>query len=115
MVLRAGISPETVANEAEEIAATCFAREARVTAWPSMTNIVRVEVIRRDPLAPATIRSELFRWAGGTPDDDGPWADVPAPRRQPERPARERAAAAATPAIADGPAEGRAGDWSDYV
>lgn len=115
VVLRAGISPENVANEAEEIAATCFAREARVTAWPSMTNIVRVEVIRRDPLAPALIRSELFRWAAGTPDDDGPWTDGPGPRPRPERPAREPATAAATPAIADGPAGGRAGDWSDYV
>lgn len=117
VVLRAGIGPESLANEAEEIAAACFAREARVTAWASMTNVVRVEVIRRDPLAPATIRSELFRWAGGTPDSTDPWTEGPAPRPQATRPAREPAvAAAAAPAIADGgPAGGRGGDWSDYV
>ena len=109
VVLRAGIGPDSLASEAEEIAAACFAREARVTAWASMTNIVRVEVIRRDPLAPATIRSELFRWAGGTPDSTDEWIDGPGP--QAPRTARE----SATPALAQGPAEERGGDWSDYV
>ncbi|RZT84608.1 hypothetical protein EV383_1455 [Pseudonocardia sediminis] len=113
LFLRAGISPNDVAEQVEEIAAGCYAREARVTPWPSMTALVRVEVIRRDPLAPATIRSEVFRWAGGTGDDDGPWTDVPSPR--PERPAREWPVPAPAPAVGDGPAAGRAGDWSDYV
>lgn len=114
LLLRAGISPDDVADQADEIAAGCYAREARVTPWPSMTALVRVEVIRRDPLAPATIRSEVFRWAGGT-GDDGPWTDGPAPRPQSQRPAREWPVPAPAPAIADGPAGGRAGDWSDYV
>ena len=111
LLLRAGISPGDVADQADEIAAGCLAREARVTPWPSMTALVRVEVIRRDPLAPATIRSEVFRWASGC-HDDGPWTDGPG--LQPEGPAHDPAVPAPA-AIADAPAGGRGGDWSDYV
>lgn len=116
VMLRAGLSPESVASEAEEIAATCFARETRVTAWPSMTNIVRVEVLRRDPLASSLIRSELFRWAAGTPDTDS-WTDghggatAPGPPSRRPEPART---GPLQPAV-DVPAAGRGGDWSDYV
>ncbi|MFP5072755.1 hypothetical protein ACLFMI_24195 [Pseudonocardia nantongensis] len=119
LFLRAGLAPKTIEEEAEELASACFARECRVTAWASTTNIVRVEIIRRDPLAPNLIRSDLFRWASGNPNDDG-WSapdggqDVPAPAPRPE-PTRPVIPPAPRPAI-DGPQPGaRGGDWSEYV
>ena len=118
VVLRAGISPSAVAEQVEELASACFAREARVIPWPRLSTIVRVEIIRRDPLAPNLIRSDLFRYASGDIHDpgwpayDGPDSPVPAPRREPSRPALP---AAPQPAF-DGPSDGgRGGDWSDYV
>lgn len=118
VVLRAGISPTAVAEQTEELASACFAREARVTPWPRFTTVVRVEIIRRDPLAPNLIRSDLFRYASGDihdpgwPTTDGPDSPVPAPRREPSRPVLP---AAPQPAF-DGPSDGgRGGDWSDYV
>lgn len=118
VVLRAGISPTAIAEQTEELASACFAREARVIAWPGFTTVVRVEIIRRDPLAPNLIRSDLFRYASGDihdpgwPTTHGPDSDVPAPRREPSRPALP---AASQPAF-DGPSDGgRGGDWSDYV
>ncbi|SFN15313.1 hypothetical protein SAMN05216207_10095 [Pseudonocardia ammonioxydans] len=119
LFLRAGLAPKTIEEEAEELASACFAREARVTAWSSTTNVVRVEIIRRDPLAPNLIRSDLFRWAAGNPSDDG-WpapdagqdAPIPAPRPEQTRPVIPPAP---RPAI-DGPApDARGGDWSEYV
>lgn len=117
--LRAGIAPHAVVEQAEELAATCFAREARVTAWPSMTNLVRVEIIRRDPLAPNLIRSDLFRYAAGDPSDNGWPTDhdsgsaIPAPRPEPARPVLTPAPRTAIEGHRlDG---GRGGDWSDYV
>ena len=117
VILRAGIASHTVAEQAEELASTCFAREARVTAWPKLTTVVRVEIIRRDPLEPNLIRSDLFRYAAGDPHEPGwpapePAPVVPAPDREP---ARLMLPPAPRPAI-DGPADGgRGGDWSDYV
>ncbi len=118
VVLRAGISPTAVAEQTEELASACFAREARVIAWPRFTTVVRVEIIRRDPLAPNLIRSDLFRYASGDihdpgwPSQEGPGPGVPAPRREPSRPALP----AAPQPVFDGPSDGgRGGDWSDYV
>lgn len=117
VMLRAGIGPDALASEAEEFAAACFAREARITAWPSMTNLVRVEIIRRDPLAPNLIRSDLFRWASGDPRDEGWNDDRDGARPVEPEPHRDPVAAlvpTARPAT-DGPSTGRDGDWSDYV
>ncbi|WP_060713877.1 hypothetical protein [Pseudonocardia sp. HH130629-09] len=122
VVLRAGIGPAAVAEQAEELASACFAREARVIVWPRFTTVVRVEIVRRDPLAPNLIRSDLFRYAAGDVHDHG-WPDdptprVPAPRTArpaPARPALPLPAVAPRPAL-DGPSDGgRGGDWSDYV
>lgn len=120
LFLRAGIGPHAVEGQAEELAATCFARECRVTAWSSSTNIVRVEIIRRDPLEPALIRSDLFSYAAGDPHDTGspkndhdPGGVVPAPRPEPTRPVIPSAPRPAIDGLQlDG---GRGGDWSDYV
>lgn len=118
VVLRAGIAPHAVADQAEELASACFAREARVVVWPRFTNVVRVEIIRRDPLAPNLIRSDLFRYASGDihdpgwPTHDSPDSPVPTPRRETSHPALP---AAPQPAF-DGPSDNsRGGDWSDYV
>lgn len=118
VLLRAGIAPHAVEAQAEELASACFAREARVVVWPRFTTVVRVEIIRRDPLAPNLIRSDLFRYASGDVGDRGwpgghdrgPSGPVPAPR-----PAAPALPVAPRPAI-DGPTgNGRGGDWSDYV
>ena len=119
LFLRAGIGPHAVEDQAEELAATCFAREARITAWSSSTNLVRVEIIRRDPLAPNLIRSDLFRYVAGDPRDDGRPTDHdsgpagPAPRPEPARPVLAPVPRSAI----EGPQldGGRGGDWSDYV
>ncbi|MBN9734206.1 MULTISPECIES: hypothetical protein [unclassified Pseudonocardia] len=116
LFLRAGIGPHAVEEQAEELAATCFAREARVTAWPSSINVVRVEIIRRDPLAPNLIRSDLFRYAAGDVHEEWPTNDrgteTPAPRPKPSRPVLP---ALPRPALDSPQPGGRGGDWSDYV
>lgn len=66
LFLRAGISPSDVENETEWIASGCFARDARVTPVRKMSALVRVEVIRRDPLAEELIASELADWTATT-------------------------------------------------
>ncbi|WP_226366126.1 hypothetical protein [Pseudonocardia sp. ICBG162] len=86
--------------------------------WPRFTNVVRVEIIRRDPLAPNLIRSDLFRYASGDihdpgwPTHDGPDSDVPTPRREPSRLVLPAAPQPAFDSPSDG---GRGGDWSEYV
>ena len=130
LILRAGISVDNVADRAPEIAAGCFAREARVTARTSMVTLVCVEVIRRDPLAPESISSDLGPWAvgwdspvipvGATPATLSAEAAATAPT---ETQADATPAAELVPAARDGHTEsdtpattpGRGGDWSDYV
>ncbi|WP_219419355.1 hypothetical protein [Pseudonocardia nigra] len=51
VLLRVGIDGVDVERALGHIAAGCFARDARVTVVRSMTALVAVEVIRRDPLA----------------------------------------------------------------
>lgn len=120
LVLRAGIGPAAVAEQAEELASACFAREARVIVWPRFTTVVRVEIVRRDPLAPNTIRSDLFRYASGDVHNDG-WPTEGAPPVPHPEPARPAATRPVLPPVAprpvlDGPSDGgRGGDWSDYV
>ncbi len=129
LLLRAGISPADVEDQAEWIASGCFARDTRVTALRSMTAIVRVEVIRRDPLATELIASELADWATttGTPAPRGARVVPPRPANRPTpRPTLDRSDGvpvvvdipSPAPAPEDAPAEpvpARAGDWSDYV
>ncbi|MHC1563176.1 hypothetical protein ACR9E3_29805 [Actinomycetospora sp. C-140] len=66
LFLRAGISPSDIEGETEWIASGCFARDARVTPVRRMTALVRVDVIRRDPLARDLIASELDDWTAAT-------------------------------------------------
>jgi hypothetical protein len=66
LLLRAGISPSDIEGEVEWIASGCFARDARVTPTRRMTALVKVDVIRRDPLARELIASELDDWTAST-------------------------------------------------
>ena len=123
LILRAGTSAEDVADQAPEIAAGCFAREARATARTATANLVRVEIIRRDPLAAESIDSDLGPWATGW---DTPLIPVgataeastaPRPTGPTDTAARlpELVPAARNSQISDDTTGGRDGDWSDYV
>ena len=58
--MRPGLAAKDIENAADYLAAACMAREVRVTACRSMTALVIVDVIRRDPLvAGADIDSPL--------------------------------------------------------
>lgn len=58
--MRPGLAAKDIENAADYLAAACMAREVRVTARRSMTALVIVDVIRRDPLvAGADIDSPL--------------------------------------------------------
>ena len=62
---RAGISAEDISDEIERLRAACFARDVRVTRDRRWSALVRLDVIRRDPLASErTVRSPLADVAG---------------------------------------------------
>jgi hypothetical protein len=84
LFLRAGISPSDVVDQCEWIASGCFARDARVTPVRRMTALVKVEVIRRDPLATELIASELDDWTAttGAPPPRGARIVPPKPANQ---------------------------------
>ncbi|WP_433787560.1 hypothetical protein ACQPX6_12140 [Actinomycetospora sp. CA-101289] len=140
LFLRAGISPSDVEGETEWIASGCFARDARVTPVRRMTALLRVEVIRRDPLATELIASELDDWTAttGAPPPPGAVVVPPKPGNQHWSGTDERARTAPMPAPrstldddvpvvidhqdanVDKPRNrpvvpDRGGDWSDYV
>lgn len=54
LLLRAGINVVDVERSLDYIASACGARAARTEAYPAMTALVLVDVVRRDPLATAT-------------------------------------------------------------
>jgi hypothetical protein len=55
VLCRAGICVEEFTDNAAEIAAACFAREARVVRNPNWFHVVTIDIIRRDLLAPKRI------------------------------------------------------------
>jgi hypothetical protein len=60
LLCRAGICAEDFEAHIGELRAACFARDARVTRNTRWSQLVRIDIIRRDPLAPAhTITSPL--------------------------------------------------------
>lgn len=64
VLLRAGINGADIERNLDHVASGCLARDARITVARSMTALVLVDVVRRDPLT----------------------APVPAPRRATDRP-----------------------------
>lgn len=61
LFLVAGQSVDDIANATNALAATCWAQEARVERARRYAHLVRVDVIRRDPLAnPVPLRSRLL-------------------------------------------------------
>ena len=65
LLMRPGICVEDVETNTPEIAAACWAREARVRAARRLVALVLVDVVRRDPLtADRLIRSPLARVTG---------------------------------------------------
>lgn len=138
LFLRAGIAPSDIEGQTEWIAAGCNAREARITITRSMTAIVRVEVIRRDPLADDLIGSDLAPWADDAAAPAGPRTLYAVPYAGPGPTTNRQATTAPPPIVVDSEAgttsngtpasddarntrakdtrpPQRGGDWSDYV
>ena len=62
LLLVAGMSAAQIEESADALAAACWARQVRVEKSRRMTNFVRVDIIRRDPLESSTpIGSRLMR------------------------------------------------------
>jgi hypothetical protein len=55
VLLRAGLCPADFEKVTDEIASACNARESRVTSSRRLKSLVRIEVIRRDLLAPGKV------------------------------------------------------------
>jgi hypothetical protein len=50
LLMRPGICVDDLDTRTPEIAAACWARDARVRAWRRLVSVVLVDVVRRDPL-----------------------------------------------------------------
>jgi hypothetical protein len=65
LLMRPGICVEDLDSRTPQIAAACWARDARVRAWRRLVAVVLVDVVRRDPLtAGKLVRSPLPGMAG---------------------------------------------------
>jgi hypothetical protein len=116
-----GLSIKEVEERTEHIAAACWARDARVERVRRLATLIRVDVVRRDPLGtPQPIRNPLTRDTPG-PDTVQPAQVIPIQRAKrpsvapapapPPTPPAEPA-----PAADDGPRVLHNGeDVSDYV
>ncbi len=74
VLCRAGICAEDFEDHTGELRATCFARDARITRNTRWSQLVTIDIIRRDTLAPShTIRSPLAGTVTPLPatDDSG--------------------------------------------
>ncbi len=132
LLMVAGLSVLDLENRTEAVAATCWARSARITRSPRWAALVWVDVIRRDPLAARKpLGSELLAKASRfgrlhtNPNTNTPAAAPtplvepalsPArPDQTPQRPATT-VPAPRTPAESDGPRVVIDGeDLTDYV
>jgi hypothetical protein len=67
LLMRPGICVEDLDTRASQIAAACWARDARVRAWRRLVAVVLVDVVRRDPLTSGKlVGSPLPSLAGGS-------------------------------------------------
>jgi hypothetical protein len=75
LLCRAGICVEDFEAHIGELRAACYARDARVTRNPRWSQLVTIDIIRRDPLtAAAIIPSPLARLTAPHPT---PWPGTP--------------------------------------
>jgi hypothetical protein len=83
---RAGTAAEDFEQHTGELAAACYAREARVTRNTQRSQVVTIDIIRRDTLAathqvdsPLARLSAVYADAIAASDDDGPspWPQAP--------------------------------------
>ncbi len=66
LLMRPGICVDDLDTRTSQIAAACWARDARVRAWRRLVAVVLVDVVRRDPLTSGKlIGSPLTGMAGG--------------------------------------------------
>jgi hypothetical protein len=78
VLCRAGICAQDFADNAPQLAAACFAREARVTANPRWSHLVTIDIVRRDTLAASqSVPSPLPALPGQHPADRRNLADHP--------------------------------------
>jgi len=76
LLCRAGICAEDFDAHIGELRAACYARDARVTRHPRWSQLVTIDIIRRDPLtAAAIIPSPLARLTA--PQHPAPWPGIP--------------------------------------
>ena len=78
VLCRAGICAEDFADNAAQLAAACFAREARVTANPRWSHLLTIDIVRRDTLAAShSVPSTLPALPGQHPAESHDLADIP--------------------------------------
>ena len=58
--MRPGLSVSDVESRTEHIAAACWGRDARIHRSRRMAALVRVDIVRRDPLAASEVKSPLL-------------------------------------------------------
>ncbi|HEY6274727.1 MAG TPA: hypothetical protein VIX86_00195 [Streptosporangiaceae bacterium] len=76
VLCRAGICAEDFEAYIGELRATCYARDARVTRNRRWSQLVTIDIIRRDPLAPATtvpspLTANVIPLPPAAPDEGG--------------------------------------------
>ena len=73
LLCRAGICAEDFEAHIGEIRAACYARDARITRHPRWSQLVTIDVVRRDTLAAAhQVSSPLTQIRPGLPPQPGP-------------------------------------------
>ncbi|MGH3116606.1 MAG: hypothetical protein ACRDQ2_05730 [Gaiellales bacterium] len=90
--MRPGLSVTDLDNRSEHLAAACWARDARIQRNRRMAALVRVDIIRRDPLSAASITSPLL----------GSTAQLPSTPLEPDRALHLATSWATTPPSATG-------------
>ena len=87
IVCRAGICAEDFDAYKQEIAAACYAREARVIRNKKWSQLVTLDIVRRDPLGTAHIVPSLIHAKTSTYESEEPaWPSAPPLPRWPSSP-----------------------------
>ena len=114
-----GLSIHDFENEAEPIAAACWARTARVERHKSIASLIRLDIVRRDPLSGGVLPSVLIptHLRGHHDQADGETGPLDLPRQvidltttEPRTSAKPKTGEGTKPVITSG-----GEDVSDYV